>query len=217
MKHLLTLTALLISSLAMGQNVPGWNPDANGDDLIGASDLQSFLTVYNQPWDYESQTVVSYESLASDTAFRIFPAPYEYLNDTTTYAFLPDSVDLVYKLLEAAEYLIVPTNRQKPFSIVAGAALAFSTTDDLIASPPPLDVLCDNCLTWEAEYTGDEPAGFNVLMLAGLDYWRDIVEEDVYQSPYEFWGGGVDPNELLPPRVHGFVKIDGMWIPTSRW
>ena len=48
MKHLLTLTALLISSLAMGQfpALP-YNPDENGDGLIGVSDLQSFLAAYN--------------------------------------------------------------------------------------------------------------------------------------------------------------------------
>ena len=48
MKHLLTLTALFISSLAMGQfpNLP-YNPDDNGDGLIGVSDLQSFLALYN--------------------------------------------------------------------------------------------------------------------------------------------------------------------------
>ena len=45
MKHLLTLTALLISSLAMGQ-MP-YNPDSNGDDLIGATDLISVLGLYN--------------------------------------------------------------------------------------------------------------------------------------------------------------------------
>lgn len=47
MKQSFTLTALLISSLAMGQNDPFWNPDANGDDLIGFADLASLLSVYN--------------------------------------------------------------------------------------------------------------------------------------------------------------------------
>ena len=47
MKHLLTLTALLISSLAMGQfpNLP-YNPDENGDGLIGVVDLQGLLANY---------------------------------------------------------------------------------------------------------------------------------------------------------------------------
>lgn len=47
MKHLLTLTALLISSLAMGQfpSLP-YNPDENGDGLIGVVDLQGLLANY---------------------------------------------------------------------------------------------------------------------------------------------------------------------------
>ena len=47
MKHLLTLVALLISSLAMGQfpNLP-YNPDDNGDGLIGVADLQTLLANY---------------------------------------------------------------------------------------------------------------------------------------------------------------------------
>ena len=45
MKHLLTISALLVSSLTMGQ-MP-YNPDSNGDDLIGATDLISVLGLYN--------------------------------------------------------------------------------------------------------------------------------------------------------------------------
>ena len=47
MKHLLTLTALLISSLAMGQwpSLP-YNPDDNADGLIGVVDLQGLLANY---------------------------------------------------------------------------------------------------------------------------------------------------------------------------
>ena len=57
MKHLLTLTALLISSLAMGQfpNLP-YNPDDNADGLIGVADLQALLANYGQEF---SSAVVS--------------------------------------------------------------------------------------------------------------------------------------------------------------
>ena len=49
MKHLMTLVALFVSSLAMAQipTLP-WNPDGNGDGLIGSSDLIGLLTVYGQ-------------------------------------------------------------------------------------------------------------------------------------------------------------------------
>jgi len=47
MKHLLTISALLISSLAMGQwpSLP-YNPDDNADGLIGVVDLQGLLANY---------------------------------------------------------------------------------------------------------------------------------------------------------------------------
>ena len=49
MKHLMTLAALFVSSLAMAQ-IPTfpWNPDGNGDGLIGSSDLIGLLTVYGR-------------------------------------------------------------------------------------------------------------------------------------------------------------------------
>ena len=46
MKNLLTLTALLISSLAMGQFPISYNPDDNADGLIGVVDLQGLLANY---------------------------------------------------------------------------------------------------------------------------------------------------------------------------
>ena len=47
MKHLLTISALLVSSLAMGQwpSLP-YNPDDNADGLIGVADLQALLANY---------------------------------------------------------------------------------------------------------------------------------------------------------------------------
>ena len=52
MKHLMTLAALFVSSLAMAQ-IPTfpWNPDGNGDGVIGSSDLIGLLTVYGQEFE----------------------------------------------------------------------------------------------------------------------------------------------------------------------
>ena len=49
MKHLMTLVALLVSTAAVAQipTLP-WNPDGNGDGVIGSSDLIGLLTVYGQ-------------------------------------------------------------------------------------------------------------------------------------------------------------------------
>lgn len=64
MKHLFTFTALLVSSLAMGQNSWPWNPDFDGNNLIGVEDLVSVLSVYNTDF------VVEYPA-SSDSPFTI--------------------------------------------------------------------------------------------------------------------------------------------------
>ena len=46
MKHLLTLAALLVSTLSLAQQMP-YNPDANGDDYVGVDDVLGVLGVYD--------------------------------------------------------------------------------------------------------------------------------------------------------------------------
>ena len=56
MKRLVTLMMCAVSLGAAAQNQPWefpWNPDANGDDLIGVADLQSFLSVYGDEFTEE--------------------------------------------------------------------------------------------------------------------------------------------------------------------
>ena len=52
MKHLMTLVALLVSTVAVAQipTLP-WNPDENGDQFIGLPDLLGLLTVYGQEFE----------------------------------------------------------------------------------------------------------------------------------------------------------------------
>ncbi|MDA0940908.1 MAG: hypothetical protein O2990_07885 [Bacteroidetes bacterium] len=63
MKHLLTISALLVSSLAMGQwpSLP-YNPDDNADGLIGVADLQALLANYGS--EFASAIVSEDSSLA---------------------------------------------------------------------------------------------------------------------------------------------------------
>lgn len=46
MKHLLTLAALLFSTLSLAQQMP-YNPDVNGDDFVGVDDVLGVLGVYD--------------------------------------------------------------------------------------------------------------------------------------------------------------------------
>ena len=100
MKHLLTLTALLISSLAMGQ-MP-YNPDSNGDDLIGATDLISVLGLYNTlmidsslTCDYEGTEFESWVGGLFDGTLVLDSVYVEYLYSDSVPTFLPGCPDPV--------------------------------------------------------------------------------------------------------------------------
>ncbi len=100
MKHLLTLTALLISSLAMAQ-MP-YNPDSNGDDLIGSEDLLTFLGVYNTllvdsslTCDYEGTDLESWIGGLFDGTLILDSVYVEYLLSETFETFLPGCPDPV--------------------------------------------------------------------------------------------------------------------------
>ena len=102
MKHLLTLTALLVSSLAMAQ-MP-YNPDSNGDDLIGSEDLLTFLGVYNTllvqsdlQCDYEGTDLEQLFAGIIDGSLILDSVYVEYLfidSSTTYYPGCPDPVTL---------------------------------------------------------------------------------------------------------------------------
>ena len=93
MKHLLTLTALLISSLAMGQN-PNYDPDANGDNLIGAEDLVSFLAVYNTSLAVDTTLECDFDGTAED----------EWIFGVFTGEVVIDSFVVQYSISDSATY-----------------------------------------------------------------------------------------------------------------
>ena len=100
MKHLLTLTALLISSLAMGQ-MP-YNPDSNGDDLIGATDLISVLGLYNTlmvdsslTCSYEGTELESWVGGLFDGTLVLDSVYVEYFLSDSVETFLPGCPDPV--------------------------------------------------------------------------------------------------------------------------
>ena len=101
MKHLLTLTALLISSLAMGQ-MP-YNPDSNGDYLIGASDLVSFLGLYNTylvdstlTCSYEGTELESWVGGIFDGSLILDSVYVEYLYQDSVETYLPGCPNPVF-------------------------------------------------------------------------------------------------------------------------
>ena len=67
----------------------GYNPDENGDDLIGVNDLQGLLALYGQPFNNGDSIV---------TLSVNFPADYDEWLITTSWAIveIPDSLDIIY-------------------------------------------------------------------------------------------------------------------------
>ena len=114
MKYSLTLTALLVSSLAMAQ-MP-YNPDSNGDDLIGSEDLLTFLGVYNttlmQPdlqCDYEGTELEQLFVGAITGGIQIDSVYVEYLLLDTMEYFTPGCPDLVVDpLVLERSYILYP-------------------------------------------------------------------------------------------------------------
>ena len=64
MKHLLTLAALLVSTLSLAQFTP-YNPDADNDQFLGAQDLLAFLPLFGENWNLDSLIFYSLEDLTA--------------------------------------------------------------------------------------------------------------------------------------------------------
>ena len=61
MRHLLTSLALLATFAAAGQSTMPWNPDANDDSYVGATDMLSTLAVYGQQVGIDSSLTCDYD------------------------------------------------------------------------------------------------------------------------------------------------------------
>ena len=135
MKHLLTLVALLISSLAMGQ-MP-YNPDSNGDDLIGATDLISLLGLYNtilidstQTCDFEGTELEELCIGLADLTLELDSIYVEYhLRDTISF-FAPGCPDIVLEPVEL-ERSYMMTNTFTQISPSNGTVSVVASTDYL--------------------------------------------------------------------------------------
>ena len=93
LKHLLIFKVLLFSALAMGQN-PNYDPDANGDDLIGAEDLISFLAVYNTSVAVDTTLECDFDGTAED----------EWLFDVINGEINIDSIVVQFSISDSANY-----------------------------------------------------------------------------------------------------------------
>jgi len=93
MKHFVTLAALMTSLIALAQN-PNYDPDSNGDDLIGAEDLVSLLGVYNTSLAVDTTLECDFEGTAED----------EWLFGVFTGEVVIDSVVVQFSISDSATY-----------------------------------------------------------------------------------------------------------------
>ena len=93
MKHFFALS-LFASLLSMAAQNPNYDPDSNGDDLIGAEDLVSLLGVYNTSLAVDTTLECDFDGTAED----------EWLFGIFTGAVVIDSIVVQYSISDSATY-----------------------------------------------------------------------------------------------------------------
>lgn len=93
MKHFFTLS-LFASLLSMAAQNPNYDPDSNGDDLIGAEDLVSLLGVYNTSLAVDTTLECDFDGTAGE----------EWLFGLFNGAVVIDSIVVQYSISDSATY-----------------------------------------------------------------------------------------------------------------
>ena len=99
MKTMLSLLFALTLETAFGQFIPqqmGYNPDENGDALIGVNDLQGLLALYGQPFDNGDSVVVTTLTFPDDYGDDYAEngqVPVLYIEEDTDFLYIHQTVD----------------------------------------------------------------------------------------------------------------------------
>ena len=93
MKHFFALS-LFASFLSMAAQNPNYDPDSNGDDLIGAEDLVSLLGVYNTSLAVDTTLECDFDGTAED----------EWLFGIITGEVIVDSIVVQYSISDSVTY-----------------------------------------------------------------------------------------------------------------
>lgn len=197
MKHLLTLTALLISSLAMGQ-MP-YNPDSNGDDLIGATDLISVLGLYNTlmvdsslTCDYEGTELESWVGGLFDGTLVLDSVYVEYLYSDSVVTYLPGCPDPV----------LIETVLDRSYMLTSINYYNYSSSDVWRASANYLGFNRNVYVTFRDN-------GTYALELSDYE-----VDELTSYAHYSYWAGYQIP---LPFPENWTLDEDGIQVDWDDW
>ena len=136
MKHLLTLAALLVSTLSLAQFTP-YNPDADNDQFVGAQDLLAFLPLFGEDWDLDSLNIYALSELQSPDWCQEQPGWCAY------FLTIPQDADIIYHDVPDFEPRLILPDTPKPIIFFGiGASDIFDNAEGWIPNPddyyPPL-------------------------------------------------------------------------------
>jgi hypothetical protein len=146
MKHLLTLTALLLTFSGLAQQMP-YNPDANGDDFVGVDDVLGVLGVYDtalmQPdleCDYEGTDLEQLLGglIAGNLVLDSIYVEYLLVDTVTTYLpECPDPVEIetVLERSWSSQYVFSYLNTENPYIKAQASTLGYNRDFHLFFYP----------------------------------------------------------------------------------
>ena len=97
MKHLLTAIACCLAVAGSAQFIPqqmGYNPDVNGDELIGVEDLMGTLSLYGSEFDNGDSLMVSSWTFPED--YPIPPTAEQDASGIPVDVDIPENIDVLY-------------------------------------------------------------------------------------------------------------------------
>jgi hypothetical protein len=163
MKHLLTLVALLVSTLSLAQFTP-YNPDADNDQFVGAQDLLAFLPLFGEDWNLDSLVVYGISEL-QPPFFCPFPAN---TNNCEAYGYrqIPSDADIIFAdddMFNGQCNLILP-DQPKPLLIFGARGDTELSRETYFANESGYSSWNDVARVGSVEKLYDE-----FIMLMGLD------------------------------------------------
>ena len=162
MRHFVTLVACLASFIALAQN-PNYDPDSNGDDLIGAEDLVSLLGVYNTSLAVDTTLECDFDGTAED----------EWLFGVLSGEVVIDSVVVQYSISDSTTYYEPGCPIQQVYYL--DVELEYSLTEVLVQSPTLLRLQNSYQTPWSTGSSNYARIEFDFVATEGTAriYWYD--------------------------------------------
>ena len=178
MKHLVTLAALLTSLITLAQN-PNYDPDSNGDDLIGAEDLMTFLGVYNTSLAVDTTLECEFDGTTED----------EWLFGIFSGEVILDSMVVQFSISDSATYFEPGCPTQKVSYLNVEMEYVLPNFEFLSTTTARFRSNYTN--PWESNQTAEVTFVFEASNGRAFWYWQDNVLNDLkitapFNTSYNF-------------------------------